>query len=342
MGKSGISRLRGLAATALVPKVLPAVLGHQPDAGHEELGPYLGGGGDVRVREMSPGVSAHEGEVLEWDRAEEAGRTWRWLQGQPQGFERVEVASDDGVRLVGHVLACRPDSLRWVIFVHGYHDNWRTGLTYARRYAEAGFNLLFVDLRAHGESGGDWVGAGWLDRRDLVAWCRWVVSRAGEGARVTLAGISMGAASAIMACGGDDLPEQVRACVADSAYDDFWNTAVGVVTSGSLGTSPMPAHPVLDLARLFLKLGRGGYDVALSRPVDAIARSAAPVLLVQGEDDKVVPAHMADALAAAAGGAAAGEGHELVKVPSAGHCCAVFADPELYWEAVGAFVDRWA
>ena len=47
---------------------------------------------------------------------------------------------------------------------------------------------------------------------------------------------------------------------------------------------------------------------------------------------------MADALAAAAGGAAAGEGHELVKVLSAGHCCAVFADPDRYWEAVGAFV----
>ncbi|MDO4428237.1 MAG: hypothetical protein Q4B91_01835 [Atopobiaceae bacterium] len=63
---------------------------------------------------------------------------------------------------------------------------------------------------------------------------------------------------------------------------------------------------------------------------------------LQGEDDKVVPAHMADALAAAAGGAAEGEGHELVKIPSAGHCCAVFADPDRYWEAVGAFVDRWA
>ena len=95
---------------------------------------------------------------------------------------------------------------------------------------------------------------------------------------------------------------------------------------------------MLDLARLFLRLGRGGYDVALSRPVDAIARSGAPVFLVQGEDDKVVPAHMADALAAAAGGAAEGEGHELVKIPSAGHCCAVFADPDRYWEAVGAFV----
>lgn len=335
MGKRGVSRLRGLAATALVPKVLPAVLGHQPDAGHEELGPYLGGGGDVRVREMSPGVSAHEGEVLEWDRAEEAGRTWRWLQGQPQGFERVEVASDDGVRLVGHVLACRPDSPRWLVFVHGYHDNWRTGLTYARRYAEAGFNLLFVDLRAHGESGGDWVGAGWLDRRDLVAWCRWVVSRAGEGVRIALAGISMGAASCLMACGEKDLPQQVVACVADSGYTDFWRTAENVVETGSLGTPPASAHPLLDVARRRLMRERGGYDIRLSRPVDALARTRVPVLLVHGEADRVVPVGMAHELAAAGGG------HQLEIFPGAGHCCAVFADPERYWGCVLGFLGRW-
>ncbi len=334
--------LPAVAVVALVARALPGVFGPQRRAGEEELGPYLGGGGDKRVREMSPGLFEQEREKIEWNRAEEADRTWRWLQALPCGVERVETTSDDGTRLVGRAIACRPDSERWLVFAHGYADNWRAGLTYARRYAEMGFNLLLVDLRAHGESGGAWVGAGWLDRRDVVAWCRWVVSRAGEGARVTLAGISMGAASVLMACGEEDLPGQVRACVADSAYDDFWNTAVGVVSSGSLGTPPMPAHPVIDLARLSLRLRRGGYDVVSARPVDAIARSAAPVLLVQGEDDKVVPTYMTDALAAAAGGAAAGEGHEVVKIPSAGHCCAVFADPERYWEAVGAFLGRWA
>ena len=257
---------------------------------------------------------------MEWTRAEEAQRTYDWLHGLPVGFERVETSSDDGTRLVGHALACCPDSPRWVVFAHGYADNWRAGLAFARRYAEAGCNLLLVDLRAHGESGGEWVGAGWLDRRDLVAWSHWTVGRAGEGARVALAGISMGGAAALLACAEDDLPGEVRACVADSAYADFWNTAVNVVSTGALGTSPMPAHPLIDLARLFLRLSRGGYDLALARPVDAIARAKAPVLLVQGDDDKVVPPHMAAELEAAADGRA-----ELVRVESAGHCCAASA-----------------
>ena len=330
------SAARGVAAAALAPKILPSVLGPQRDLGSEELGPYLGGGGDARVRDMSPGLTAHEGEVIEWDRAEEAERTWRWLHALPTGVEDVWATSDDGTRLAGHVLACCPDSPRWLVFAHGYHDNWRAGLTYARRYADAGFNLLFCDLRAHGASGGDWVGCGWLDRRDLVAWARWVVARAGEGARVVLMGISMGAASCLMATAEKDLPSQVRACVADSGYSDFWRTAENVVSTGSLGTPPVAAHPLLDVARRRLLRSPGGYDLRLARPVEAIARSRVPVLLLHGELDRVVPPSMALELASA------GTGHELHTFPGAGHCCAVFADPGRYWDAVLGFVGRWA
>lgn len=329
--------VRGLAASALVGRLLPTILGPQRRAGEEELGPYLGGGGDVRVREMSPGLARDAADLLEWDRAEEADRTWHWLTERAGGqgaFERVEATSDDGTRLVGRALACNPSSPRWVVFVHGFTDSWRAGLTYSRRYAEAGFNLLLVDLRAHGESGGYWVGCGWLDRRDLVAWSRWVVARAGEGARVLLAGISMGAASCLMACGEQDLPPQVRACVSDSAYTDFWRAAENVVETGSLGTPPAAAHPLVDVARRRLMHAPGGYDLMLARPVEALARTRVPVLLVHGDADRVVPPYMASELALA------GSGHELVTFPDAGHCCAVFADPGRYWDSVLGFVDR--
>ena len=179
------------------------------------------------------------------------------------------------------------------------------------------------------------MGGRWLDRRDLMAWCRWVVARAGEGARVALAGISMGAASCLMACGEKDLPPQVRACVADSGYADFWRTAENVVESGSLGTPPVAAHPLVDVARRRLMREPGGYDLRFARPVDALARTRVPVLIIHGEVDRVVPAYMARELSAAGGG------HQLEVFPGAGHCCAVFADPERYWGCVLGFLGRW-
>lgn len=323
----------GLAPTtlacALVAKVLPVALGPHRDAGQEELGPYLGAGGDERVRQMSPDLTGEKRDVMEWDRAEEADRTWHWLTGSGVVTEVVETVSDDGTRLVGRVLAAHPSSGRWVIFAHGFAESWRAGLTYARRLSEAGCNLLLVDMRAHGESGGAWVGAGWLDRRDLVAWSRWVVARAGADARVALMGISMGAASVLEALGEKDLPVQVRACVADSAYTDFWGAAVNVVSGGRLGLPSLPARPTLDLARLLLRLRRGGYDLALARPVDAAARAALPVLLIHSDGDAICPVPMAERLLAAAPA-----GSELVTFPASGHCCAVFADPGRYWDRV--------
>ena len=69
-----------------------------------------------------------------------------------------------------------------------------------------------------------------------------------------------------------------------------------------------------------------------ANPVDALAHARVPVLLLQGEGDRVVPPHMARELAAA------GTGHELHAFSGAGHCCSVFADPGRYWGAVLGFL----
>lgn len=327
----------------LAAKGLPQALGpRRKDCSAEEFGDYLGWGGTELVRTLSRGLSQQELDVLEWNRAAEAAATHDWfvsLPGNP-GFEDVRVTSDDGTELAGHVLELNPGSNRWVVYVHGLDGNWRSGLTFARRLAEQGVNFLFVELRAHGASGGRWVGAGWLDRRDVVAWCRWLAGRAGEGARIVLFGQSMGAASVLMASGEDDLPSQVVACVSDSAYTDFWNVAIHVLSTYTTRWGSA-AHPLLDVARLALRLSPGGYDIARARPVDAIARSRVPVALVHGEDDPMVPSHMARTLRKAAGGAAAGEGCKLVVIPSAGHCVSVFADPEAYYGGILPFVGRY-
>ena len=79
----------------------------------------------------------------------------------------------------------------------------------------------------------------------------------------------------------------------------------------------------------------GGYDIRLARPVDALARTRVPVLLVHGEADRVVPVGTALELATAGGG------HQLEVFPGAGRCCAVFADPERHWGCVLGFLGRW-
>lgn len=342
-----IGVLPAVLVAGLAQSLLHKTLGRREAVQMDELGDQLGEGGSALVRRQSEGLSASKLEALEKNRAVAADEAHAWLDGLGADgaacteFETVEIEAEDGVHLVGYVLACNPESDLWFVFAHGLDGTWRAGMTYAARCANAGFNLLFVEMRAHGASGGNWVGASWLERRDLVCWCRWLVGRVGEGARIALAGQSLGAASAIAACGEKDLPPQVKACVSDSGFSDWWNLAVRTMATGSMGMQSTTPHPLLDLMRLVLRTRKDGYDMAKARPVDAIAHSKVPVLLIRGAGDRVVEPHLTDKLVEAAGGAAAGEGCELVTIPAAGHCCAVFADPEAYWAAVLGFFKRW-
>lgn len=319
---------------------VPGLGGPVPLAANPELGLWLGARRET-LAAWAPTLIEEELDTLVRNRDAEAAKTqaWRAELGEP---ERVEVTATDGVRLRARVMPSgrteEGDGGLWVVLLHGYRGSWRDGLLHARHYAERGFNVLLPDLRCHGESGGAWVGLGLLDRDDLVTWCSWIVLSAGSNARIVLHGMGMGAAAALLASADEGLPSQVRACVADSAYSDAWNVAVRLL-GGSDGRQS--AHPMIDLMRLSLRLREGGYDVALARPEAAVFVSRVPVLLLQGDQDTVVPPYMARRLSEACGGAAAGEDHGLVMIEGAGHGEAALADPVGYYWRVRTFEDRY-
>ena len=69
---------------------------------------------------------------------------------------------------------------------------------FARDYRTCGFNVLMADNRAHGDSGGRYVGMGWLDHVDYLRWISPLVGTVGPDARIVLHGISMGGATALL------------------------------------------------------------------------------------------------------------------------------------------------
>lgn len=201
----------------------------------------------------------------------------------------MSITSEDGIRLVGHLLTSPSESNQWLIYAHGLGGGWKNGLGIARHFSQRGYGVLMIEMRAQGESDGTIMGAGHLERRDLVEWCQQLVSRAGEDCRITLMGSSMGASAAIEASAEKDLPQQVKAIVSDSAYADFWNEAIFAMGSMGAQGKALPAHPLLDLARLMFRGRKGGYDIADASAVAAIAHSRVPVLLIHAEDDQLVP-----------------------------------------------------
>lgn len=266
-------------------------------------------------------------------RARELASAQRWFEFVRPSFEAVDLTASDGCRLVGHELLAGAPSQDWLVYAPGLGGTWKSGLCFARRFAQKGFNLLLLDMRSQGESGGTSVGYGHIERRDLVEWCEWIVSQDAD-ARIVLAGFSMGAAAVVEASGEPDLPDQVKAILSDSAYADLWNEAMYLLGREGNGASFL-LRPTLDLARLALRAGGRGFDLAAASAEEAVGRSSTPTFIVCGADDTAVPKGSSQRLASAA----ACE-HELLEVPGAGHCCASLADQDAYYGALFAFLDR--
>ena len=305
-----------------------------PQASAESFGPEA----EKAFAIANKALSKPELAVAEANRKTESAATKAWFDDVRTSFDEVSITSEDGLRLVGHLLESNPGSANWLVYVHGLGGGWKNGLGIGRHFAEKGYNLLFVDMRAQGDSAGTVIGAGHLERRDLVQWCRWLVGRQGETAGIVLMGSSLGGVAVLEAAGEKDLPQQVRAVLSDSAFADFWNEAIHVMGTMGANGKALPAHPLLDVARLIFRSRKGGYDIAEPSAVAAIAHAQAPVLIIHGADDQLVTPYNAVRLDEAA--TAAGIDHELLQVPSAGHCCAAMADPELYYGTIFGFIDR--
>ncbi len=307
------------------------------------------------MQSIAPNLSAEELATINRNRDDEAKAVRSWLETCTVP-RRIQVRSDDDTLLSGRMYPASRRQRPWVVFFHGFGGSWRDNLGHARAFAELDFNIMLVDMRAHSESDGNWSGMGWLDRRDVVAWCSWIVARTGANTQIVLHGQSFGAASILMATKEPDLPHQVCACICDASFTDAWNEFLPL-----LGEGAARPHPAIDLIRYALRKEPGGYDLAKSKPLSAALTATIPLLIIHGEEDVLTAPYMGAFLAMAAGceqrpiaerfsSRACGKeadgplvskstnGSEFLLVPHAGHCQSCFADPAIYYAEVFGFV----
>ncbi|PYE52274.1 alpha/beta hydrolase [Paenibacillus barcinonensis] len=251
-----------------------------------------------------------------------------WLDAQES--EQVMIRSHDGLKLYGIWLSARQPSDKTVILAHGYSGRGREMAGFARFYAEKlGYNVLMPDDRGHGESEGDIIGFGWLDRKDYVQWIGWVLQHAGQHSDMVLHGISMGGATVLMT-GGEELPAQVRAIVSDCAYTSVEEE----LTFQLKQLYRLPAFPFIPITSLITKW-KAGYSFKEASALKQLAQVRVPVLFIHGEADTFVPTAMVYRLYNACA-----TDKELLTIPRAGHGTAFQIDPDRYRSVLEAFLQK--
>ncbi len=244
---------------------------------------------------------------------------------------KISVMSEDGYTLIatefpGSIAGDSDTTHLWALVLHGY-TGWKEEMyPFACWYYEEGYHVVVPDLRCQGESEGDFIGMGWTDHYDCNLWIDYILSQDTE-ARIVIHGQSMGAATALMMTGEDDLSDHVAAVISDCAYTDAYSMFGDKITEWFY----LPAFPLVDSARVVLRL-RGGYDLLDASALNAVRQSSTPTLFIHGASDAMISAQMSRDLYDAASCP-----KELLIVEEAGHAQAQDKDPDAYYGAIREF-----
>jgi uncharacterized protein len=246
---------------------------------------------------------------------------------QASAARQVRFRSRDGLALIAADYLPAAQSRAAVVFVHGKDacrgDELKGNTAeLAACFNEAGFAVLMIDLRGHGDSSRARLTYGQRERFDVLGAVDWL--RAQGQTRIGVLGASMGAASTLLAAADEP---GIQAVVADSAFCDFGQ----MIERQFKRLSHLPGF-VLPGALAIVRVLTG---VALRsvRPLDAARRlglAGRPCLLIHSAGDRFIPAADASRLAEATKG-------ELWITDSQGHIGSYRAEPAAYTRRVLGF-----
>jgi dipeptidyl aminopeptidase/acylaminoacyl peptidase len=246
-------------------------------------------------------------------------------------YEDVEIGSDSGFKLRGWFVPPPVGSDgRAGVFVHGAMSSRFQALEQGgEHWHRRGYGLLAMDLSGRGSSEGKYVTYTLNERKDVASMIRWLRSREGvDPAKVVVFGTSNGAASAIYAAASDPA---LPALALDAPYSDLWVEAGEMLASRR--RSPLWLRP-LRWAVWF----RAGVDLRAVRPVEAITRISAPVLLIHGGADREVMPYHSERLEKAR--REAGLPTERWLITGGEHGFDNYPAPGVFWDRVVDFFDR--
>ena len=155
-----------------------------------------------------------------------------------------------------------------------------------------------------------------------------VKEKCGENIPIILVGISMGAATVLMAT-DLDLPENIKGVIADSGYTSpkeiIWKVCI------DRHYPPATTYPIIKAAARIW----GKFDLEECEAVEVLKNSKIPVLLIHGEEDHFVPCEMSRK-----NYEACASEKELLIISNAGHGLGYMVDHDAYVQTVQNFLEK--
>lgn len=199
------------------------------------------------------------------------------LRAKEISCEMVKIKARDGVQLVGRYYNRNAD--RTILFIHGYQSNAFNNFSAAMMdFLDKGYNVLLVDQRAHGDSGGRFTTLGCKEREDLLLWIEYADKIAGVE-NIIIYGISMGATTVGYASESIKT-SKVKGLIMEAGFKSFYDELVNSL--GCVFMKKAALNYVYLVAKSVLKV-----DIRKSVE-DSLKNNTIPVLFLHGDTDEEV------------------------------------------------------
>src|SRR5699024_7902315 len=147
---------------------------------------------------------------------------------------------------------------------------------------------------------------------------------------IVLHGLSMGAATVLMAC-GEDLPETVRSIISDSPYTSVFDLFACLLDR----MFHLPDQLVLRWLRV-LTIMLTGYSLTKAYQLDKGQKATVPIIYIHGEADTFVATNMTEELANHTKSE-----HEVITFPDANHGESIVLHREAYLNEMTSFIEKY-
>lgn len=209
-------------------------------------------------------------------------------------FEEVRIPTERSRSLFGWLIpAARTGPAPAIIVLHGWGGNAGMMLPLAPPLHAAGYAVLMIDARNHGNSDGDTFSSMPRFAEDLSAAFAWLTIRKEiDPARIAVLGHSVGAAAALLAASRQP---DIAAVVSIAAFAHPREMMQRWLSSRRIPYAPLGWYALHYVEWII------GHRFDQIAPIDTVTRLRSPLLLIHGEHDETVPLSDARRILAAAG-----------------------------------------
>ncbi len=239
-----------------------------------------------------------------------------------------EVKTSDNISISGWLFK-NNNAACVIALAPGIHQNRISGdyggQGIAQMAISKGYGVLMYDPRGSGFSGGNTLGFGSTEVRDINAVIKYLTDNGYNEKNIGIIGSSLGAITTLQDL---DQTKNIGAVIVDSAA-----TAIQPIIEREMKKEKIPAflNPgIFAVSKIFY-----GVDIPSVRPIDKVAANTQkPILFIHGTKDSFIPFSNSEDLVKASGPQS-----KLVAFEGADHVKSFTSNPELFEQEVFSFIE---